>query len=103
VEVTDLVHWINSLIKHNNIKAFYNSSLWQHVRDEVLDEQHHECERCKAKGIYTEAVTVHHIKYLRKHPELALTKSNLESICGECHFEEHHKNKSKPQLNIERW
>jgi len=93
---TELVNWINALIKHNNIKAFYNSALWEHVRQEVLSEQHYECKRCKDKGKYSKAVTVHHKHYLRKHPELALTKSNLEAICGDCHFEEHHKHIELP-------
>lgn len=100
---TELVKWIKSLIQHNNIKAFYNYGWWKQIRLDVLDEQNHECQRCKAKGLYNEAVTVHHIKYLRKNPELALTKSNLESICDQCHYDEHHKLESKPQLNIERW
>lgn len=99
----ELASWIIKLIKHHNVKAFYNSGAWNHTRQEVLDDQHNECQRCKAKGIYTEAVTVHHKQYLRTHPELALTKSNLEAICGECHFEEHHKYEPKPQLNVERW
>lgn len=103
MEKNELIKWIISLIKHKNIKAFYNSSAWQHIREEVLEEQHHECQRCKAKGLYTEAVTVHHIKYLRRQPELALTKSNLEAICEQCHFEEHHKWEHKAQLNVEKW
>lgn len=99
----ELVQWINYLIQHNNIKAFYNSTLWEHIREEVLNEQHHECQLCKAKGLYSEAVTVHHIKYLRKHPELALTKSNLMAVCKDCHYNIHHRAETKPQLNIERW
>jgi 5-methylcytosine-specific restriction protein A len=63
----ELVFWINSLIQHDNIKAFYNSSLSLKVRDEVLREQHYECQRCKAKSLYSEAVTVHYKKYLRKY------------------------------------
>ncbi|MCT8978296.1 HNH endonuclease [Clostridium sp. CX1] len=100
---TELAQWINSLIQHNNIKAFYNSAAWEHLRREVLEEQHHECQICKANGVYSEAVTVHHIKYLRRHPELALTKDNLMAVCDECHYQIHHKPKPKPQLNIERW
>lgn len=48
------------------------------------------------------ASTVHHRKYLRMHPELALDEDNLEPICEKCHYEEHHK---KPQgfVNEERW
>lgn len=103
MNISELVQWINSLIKHNNIHAFYVNGIWLKVRDEVLNEQHHECQICKAKGIYSEAVTVHHIKYLRQHPELALTKSNLMAVCKDCHYNIHHKYKPKPQLNIERW
>lgn len=103
MEVKELVHWINSLIQYHNIKAFYNSALWEHLRQEVLVEQHHECQLCKAKGLYSEAVTVHHIKYVRQHPELALTKDNLMSVCDECHFNIHHRVEPKPQLNIEKW
>lgn len=98
---TELVLWINKLIKDDNLKVFYNSALWEHVREEVLIEQHYECQVCKEKGLYTPAVTVHHIKYLRLHPELALTKSNLKAVCDICHYEIHHQ--PKIQLNIERW
>lgn len=99
----ELAIWIKDLIKHNNIKAFYNSAQWEHLRQEVLDEQHHECQHCKDKGLYTEAETVHHIETVRKHPELALTKSNLMAVCGECHYLIHHTKEFKKQLNVERW
>jgi len=99
----ELIQWINTLIQNNNIKAFYNSALWEHMRQEVLKEQHHECQICKSRGLFAPAVTVHHIKFLRQHPELALTKSNLMAICEECHFNIHHGSKLKPQLNEERW
>ncbi|QXE19993.1 HNH endonuclease [Clostridium sp. 001] len=101
----ELVQWINTLIRNNNIKAFYNSALWEHIRVEVLEEQHHECQLCKVKGLYVPANTVHHIKFLRKYPQLALTKSNLLVVCKDCHYNIHHKivPSLKPQLNIERW
>jgi len=103
--VTDneIANWIRSLIKYNNAKAFYKSQLWKTLRLEVLEEQKNECQLCKAKGLYSEAVTVHHIKFLRQHPELALTKSNLMAVCEECHYNIHHRNETKEQLNIERW
>lgn len=103
MEVMELVQWINTLIQNDNIKAFYNSALWKHVREEVLGEQHHECQVCKSKGLYSEAVTVHHIKYLRKHPELAVTKGNLMSVCKDCHYDIHHKVQPKTKLNTEKW
>lgn len=103
INTFELVQWINKLIKYNNIKAFYNSALWQHVREEILQEQHHECQLCKEKGLFMPAVTVHHIKYVRQHPELALTKNNLIAVCEECHYDIHHRAEPKPQLNEERW
>ena len=39
------------------------------------------------------ATTVHHKKYLRLHPELALDPDNLEPICERCHYDEHHRKK----------
>jgi 5-methylcytosine-specific restriction protein A len=101
MDIFELVQWIKGLINHNNIKAFYNSAVWQHVRQEVLKEQHNECQICKSRGMYVPAVTVHHIKYLRQHPELALTKSNLMAVCEECHYNIHHR--KKPKWNDERW
>jgi 5-methylcytosine-specific restriction protein A len=103
MDTVELVKWINKLIQHNNIKAFYNSGAWQHLRQEVLDDQHHECQICKDKGLYSEAETVHHIKYVRQHPELALTKVNLIAVCEDCHYNIHHRAELKPQLNVERW
>lgn len=98
-----LAIWINKLIGYHNLKAFYNCALWEHLRLEVLKEQHNECQLCKDKGLFSEAVTVHHIKYVRQQPELALTKSNLMSLCKECHYKIHHKYEPKEQLNEERW
>lgn len=106
MEITELMHWINSLIKHHNIKAFYNSSLWEHVRLEALKRDKNECQKCKARGGYSKAQCVHHKKHVRKYPELALDLDNTTSLCNSCHDEEHpekFKNKPKPQLNIERW
>ena len=94
MNTTQLVQWINTLIRYHNIKAFYNSALWENLRQEVLEEQHYECQVCKVKGMYSPAEAVHHVKFLRQHPELALK---------ECHYEVHHKAENKPQLNEERW
>ena len=103
---TELVHWINALIQHHNIKAFYNSVLWEHVRVESLKRDKYECQKCKVKGLYNKAQCVHHEKHVRKHPELALSLDNTTSLCNSCHDEEHPeklKHQPKPQLNEERW
>ena len=97
----ELTVWIPTLIAKNDIHAFYISKAWLHLRDEVLREQHYECQLCKKKGLYVPATTVHHIKTVRRFPWLALTKSNLLCLCYECHYEIHHGHKSK--WKDERW
>lgn len=79
------------------------NKIWRSLRAEVLVEQHNECQLCKANGLVEVAVTVHHMKYVRHHPELALTKDNLMCVCKECHYQIHHHLIVKKQLNIERW
>ncbi|OAA94094.1 MULTISPECIES: HNH endonuclease [Clostridium] len=106
MDTVQLVKWINALIRQHNIKAFYNSKLWKCVRIKALERDNNECQKCKAKGLYSEAQCVHHKEHLKKHPELALTLSNLTSLCNSCHDEEHPEKfyrKRKPQLNKERW
>jgi 5-methylcytosine-specific restriction endonuclease McrA len=106
--------WINSLIDTNNLHAFYTSSEWLRLRAEVLDEYKHECQHCKAKGFYTKANTVHHVQYVKKHPELALSKTyiymgkeykNLIPLCHDCHEKAHgyRVNKNVKPLTVERW
>lgn len=99
------------------IYKFYKLPEWQQLRAEVLQEQHNECQVCKDKGIYTPADTVHHIQFVRKHPETALDKTyiykgieyiNLIAICKACHNKVHtekleNKRNSSIPLNKERW
>lgn len=106
MKTTELVHWIKSLIQHNNIKAFYNSGLWEEVRSKALERDNNECQKCKAKGLYGQAQCVHHKEHVKKRPDLALTLSNLISLCNSCHDEEHPeklRHKIKPMLNEEKW
>jgi 5-methylcytosine-specific restriction endonuclease McrA len=87
--------------------------VWLNVRDEVLDEDKHECQYCKTHGKYSKATIGHHQKHLRKYPELALsktyeedgeTKRNIVSVCRECHKLAHpHSIKKAKPLTKERW
>ncbi len=98
--------WLRKIIAENKVILFYSTSVWCKLRREVLKEFHYECQHCKQKGIHTQATTVHHIKPLRKYPELALNKTNLIPLCDSCHYDEHHRNrKIKPKgfFNEEKW
>lgn len=92
--------WLQGLIKSGDTSPFYNTKEWGKLRELKRKNEHYECERCRKKGIHKQATTVHHKKPLRKFPELALVYSNLENLCSECHYEEHHK---KEPLTEERW
>lgn len=92
--------WIRELIAEGNTAPFYNTAEWNELRERKRRAEHYECERCRAKGRYRPGRTVHHKKYLRQFPELAMDYDNLECLCEECHYGEHHK---QVQLNEERW
>jgi len=95
-------------------RPFYRLWVWKKLRREILDNDKNECQWCKAKGYYTSADTVHHVQYLERYPELALSKTyifqgkeyrNLVSLCRECH-ERHHNHKARQMnepLTPERW
>ena len=97
------VEWIKELIRSGDTALFYNTRAWGELRDRKRKAEHYECERCRAKGKYKPGNVVHHKKYLRYFPELALDYDNLECLCDECHYDEHHRAENKPQLNEERW
>jgi 5-methylcytosine-specific restriction endonuclease McrA len=65
-------------------KKFYDSQAWRKVRKMKLAEQP-QCEQCLADGFTVLASAVHHDKSIEEFPELALTLSNLVSICSTCH------------------
>lgn len=81
---------------------------------EVLKQDKNECQICKKRGKYKKASTVHHVNYVKKHPDKALEiwytfggkkRRNLISLCRCCHEEVHGyriKAKKRP-LTEERW
>lgn len=109
--------WLQGLIRDNNTHDFYIRPAWRALRKEVLAEQRHECQECKARGFYKRANHVHHVNHVRKHPELALSKwymddngllrRNLIAVCKECHETVCHPERlrwnKKEQLTEERW
>ena len=97
---------VMNYLKRFSIK-FYKTKTWQNKRDEILERDNYECQMCKDKGRYTSATTVHHIQHYKDCPELALTDSNLVSLCDACHnvvhpekLESVHK---KKEIHKEKW
>ena len=86
---------LKQLIASDNAHEFYVSPEWRHLRAEVLREQKNECQEHRKRGAYARANHVHHVNYLRNHPELALSKwyldkvgvprRNLIAVCKDCH------------------
>lgn len=72
-----------------NDLEFYHSRAWTIKRRAILRRDGYLCQECKRYGKRREAVTVHHIKHLDEHPELALEDSNLVSLCNACHNKMH--------------
>ena len=92
----------------------YLTKEWRRKRKQTLIKDKYECQKCKAKGMYSRATCVHHVKHLEGHPELALEDfytdehgrqhRQLLSLCDACHKEEHKElYVAKPVLTPERW
>lgn len=79
-------------MEHN---PFYDSPEWKRKRHDILERDHFECYHCRARGRYTRAVIVHHVRHLEDAPELALSDTytdgrgavhrQLISVCRDCH------------------
>lgn len=107
--------WIRELIRTKKLYKFYKTPEWLTLRQSVLEEQHNECEWCRERGKITGAVEVHHVQWVKKHPELALSRTytfngeerrNLIALCHDCHDSAHDRiGHAAPaeQFNQERW
>lgn len=109
-----LLH-LQGLIENGQADKFYSWSSWRKVRDKVFKLDNYECQVCKAKGRYSRAVIVHHIKHLKDRPDLALDiydaqtgERQLVSVCKSCHEALHPESmvgieiRSEP-VTVERW
>ncbi|MCM1523808.1 MAG: hypothetical protein NC120_05060 [Ruminococcus sp.] len=68
----NLKQWIKE--GGNKYKRFYRTRYWMNVRTDVMKMYHRECIRCRSLGKPLEdskAVIVHHVKHVKKFPELA--------------------------------
>lgn len=88
---------LRDLIDAGEEQKFYSWKVWEHLSAQVrtrLDNS--ECQKCKARGKYSPAEIVHHVKHLRDRPDLALSifdpdtgERQLLSLCRACHELEH--------------
>ena len=97
-QIDNVADYVRSFEAQGDIRLFYKTWVWQRKAAEIQRRDRHRCVRCWRNGIYKNGVLVgfyrksdlvHHKKHLREHPELALTDDNLESLCEECHRQEH--------------
>ena len=120
--------WIKELIDKDELWRFYKCKDWIKLKTKVLEDAHHECSICRQQGKITRydiddqgnerlLSTVHHVQYVRKYPELALsmtytyqgkTYPNLIPVCKACHNKLHSdkggsNKKIEHYTNTERW
>lgn len=106
------IAYVEWCIEHD-IHKFYTWTKWERKRKEILAADRYECQHCNARGIYRRATTVHHVQYVRKHPEYALEdfyvwngekRRNLVSLCNACHEAVHgYRRKVAAPVTPERW
>lgn len=104
---------LKQLVAVRDSDRFYTWAVWSRRREEVLRLDNWECQRCKARGRYSRATIVHHVKHLRDRPDLALSiwdggERQLVSVCKRCHELEHPESQRQlaptaPPLTEERW
>ena len=99
------LEWIKCLINNGDTSKFYKTKTWCELAQRKRQAEHNECERCRAVGKYSPCEAVHHKLYLKARPDLALDINNLECLCKDCHYKEHHKYESKKLKDefTERW
>ena len=113
-----LAAWIRQLIADNRLIVFYKSKEWIELRDEVMQDNHFECQECLKRGRVSRADCVHHVIEVRKNPSLALSKTYVDAdgnehrqlvpLCNKCHNQVHDKfghiqRQSEKYTNVERW
>ena len=104
---------LRGLLKAGREHEFYSWPEWRRLRPDVLTLDNCECQECKRRGRYAQAVIVHHVQHLRDRPDLALSiydgdRRQLESVCKRCHEALHPESQRQnapgaPPLTAERW
>lgn len=108
---------LEALIESGQVERFYSWPEWDAMRKQVRALDKFECALCKARGRYSPAEVVHHVKHVQDRPDLALSvfdpdthERQLVSLCRACHEAQHPERlcspwsaSDKPQLTAERW
>ena len=106
---------LRELIAEGREAELYSWGEWKALRPDVLRLDNRECQRCKQRGRYRRARIVHHVKHLRKRPDLALSiwdtdtgERQLISVCKQCHEELHPESQRQYRrfyapVTVERW
>ena len=72
-------------------KAFYNSREWIKLARAYREKHFYICERCGAADAREVHYKIHLTPENIDNPAITLNEKNLELLCHECHYEEHHK------------
>ena len=77
--------------KHNSeYTAFYNSTQWRKLRQQVLMRDNYLCQHCLAEGVVNDKnLIVHHKIELKRDWSKRLDMENLEVVCFSCHNKIH--------------
>ena len=113
MDTKELVRWIGELEQSGELWRFYKGKDWVKLKEQILKEQHRECQVCLQEGRLTKADTVHHVNEVKERPDLALSKYfydsegtkqlNLIAICKRCHNKTHKRWRMKEPFNEEKW
>ena len=84
----------NQEVRHNRYNkeytAFYNSTQWRKLRQQVLMRDNYLCQHCLAEGVVNDKnLIVHHIVELKRDWNKRLDMENLEAVCRTCHNKIH--------------
>jgi hypothetical protein len=69
-----------------NQDPFFQSREWLELRYRALDASKGVCGCCGQRGGAGNPLQVDHVKPRSKHPELALTPTNLQVLCRNCNM-----------------
>lgn len=76
--------------------SFYTSAEWRELRLFVLRRDRWRCVMCSAPVHFRGMARVDHIKTRKEAPELAMSASNLRTLCPRCDNQRHAEKGRRP-------